>query len=408
MRELVARSWERSAAAGLDADTAEAPFLYERAELRERREDHPLAAVVPLLDDVVGRAAAASDAVMAVGDADSLLLWVSGSGEAMRGAERIRFVEGARWDEALVGTNAPGTAVTLDEAVQVGTIEHFAIEHKRWSCVAAPIHHPVSGDILGVVDVTGGRDLESPHALAMVRAGARMAESELARLMMVGSLRGSAPLPPSDRVRVEVSALGSADCRVETAHGTVRLSGRHSEIMCVLAEHPEGVAGDRLALEVYGDEVRPSTVRAEMVRFRAHLGPDLVESRPYRLRADVRCDWLDVADALRAHRVVDAVRLYPGPLLPNSDAPGIVLRRSRLERELRSAVLASPDPDPSVAWTRSHWGIDDLEIWEHLLRILPESSPLSVLSLGEVQRLRIEFGIHDPTRGVGRALRGAY
>jgi transcriptional regulator of acetoin/glycerol metabolism len=99
----------------------------------------------------------------------------------LRRAESICFVEGAQWDERHAGTNAPGTALCLDAPVTIKSAEHFVRPVQRWSCAAAPVHEPGSGAILGVIDVTGGRGVDSPQTLAMVRAAARMAESELAR-----------------------------------------------------------------------------------------------------------------------------------------------------------------------------------------------------------------------------------
>jgi len=394
MRNLVIDSWERSAAAGVNAEATEVPFLFERTELLEQREQHALSTVFPLLFDVLGRAAEACESVMAIGDADGVLLWVCGDRDTVRRAESIRFVEGSQWDETSVGTNAPGTALRLDSAVQISASEHFVIENKKWSCASAPIHDPLTGRVIGVVDVTGGKEVESPQTLAMTRAAARMAEAEIGRLMMVQGIRHGGLLVPSPiQNALRLTALGRPDCQVETANGTLRLSRRHSDIVSVLADHPEGMSGEQLALAVYEYDVQPSTLRAEMARLRSLLGPDALESRPYRLCVETRSDWIDVADAVEEHRLRDAVMLYRGPLLPNSEAPGVNEQRDRLERQLRSAIMASNDPDLLTAWTRSRWGCEDLEMWEQLLRLLPASSPLRMMAIGEVQRLRIEFGI---------------
>lgn len=394
MRNLVVDSWERSVAAGVNAETTQVPFLFERTELLEQREQHALSTVFPLLFDVLGRAAEACESVMAIGDADGVLLWVCGDREIVRKAESIRFVEGSQWDETSVGTNAPGTALRLDAAVQINASEHFVIENKKWSCASAPIHDPLTSRVIGVVDVTGGKEVESPQTLAMTRAAARMAEAELGRLMMVQGIRhGGLVVPSPIQSVLRLTALGRPDCQVETANGTLRLSRRHSDIVSVLADNPEGMSGEQLALAVYEYDIQPSTLRAEMVRLRSILGPDALESRPYRLCAETRSDWIDVAKAVEEHRLRDAVMLYRGPLLPNSQAPGVNEQRDRLERQLRSAILASNDPDLLTAWTRSRWGCEDLEMWEYLLRVLPASSPLRSRAIGEVQRLRIEFGI---------------
>ena len=119
MRAHVAESWQRSAAAGVDAETVQAPITLPQDALRDHRQDHVLARVFPLLDDVLGQAARDCDAIMAVSDQSGQLLWVCGSPATLRRAEAIGFVEGSNWDERLAGTNAPGMALALDRPISV-------------------------------------------------------------------------------------------------------------------------------------------------------------------------------------------------------------------------------------------------------------------------------------------------
>jgi len=396
VRDLVAASWRRSADAGVPVDAPAAPVAVPADELSDYRDAHPLARVFPLLYDVLGRAAEECDSVLAVGDARGRLLWASGRPGALRRAERIHFVEGAAWDEASAGTNAPGTALRLDAPVQILAAEHFARPVQQWTCAAAPIHDPVTQAVLGVVDVTGGDDIATPQALAMVRAAARMAEAELGRLIAVRAV----PPPVAHRpafadpasAAPTLAALGRPDCLVEIGDRTLRLSPRHSEIAVLLVDHPDGLSGDRLAVELYRDDVRASTMRAELTRLRALLGSELLDSRPYRLRGDVRCDWVTVERALTDGRLADAVRAYRGPLLPQSDAPGVVARRDRLELRLRAAVLTSGDPDLMGAWTRTRWGAEDLEMWQRQLDLAAPGSPLRAVAAAEAARLDRELG----------------
>jgi hypothetical protein len=396
VRGLIVQSWLRSAAAGLDSDANIAPITIDSTQLGEYRSAHPLSNVFALLYDVLGRAAEECDSLMAVGDAKGQLLWVCGLPSTLSKAERINFVEGAAWDESRAGTNAPGTALRLDAAVQIYGAEHFARSVQPWSCVAAPIHDPVTQAILGVVDVTGGRNIDTPQTMGMVRAAARMAEAELGRLHAVGLARAH-QLPdltaPAARAALLVDGLGRPDCQVDDGARTMRLTRRHSEILAVLSEHPDGLTSDQLALEVYSDDVQTSTLRAEMTRLRALLGPDVLESRPYRLCVPVECDWSTVGAHLAAGRLRDALRGYRGPLLPQSDAPGVVQIRERLERQLRAAVIASGNLDLMIAWTRSRWGADDLEMWQRQAQALPAQSPLRPIAVAEVVRLHEEFGL---------------
>jgi hypothetical protein len=248
VREVVADSWLRSVAAGVDVNAIRPPITLSSQVLGEYRAEHPLAGIVPLLDDVLGRAAEDCGSVMAVADARGQLLWVRGRPEVLRRAESICFVEGAQWDERHAGTNAPGTALRLDAPVTIKSAEHFVRPVQRWSCAAAPVHEPGSGAILGVIDITGGREVDAPQTIAMVRAAARMAESELARHALIAASRYPEPLRAAagPLAAVSLSALGRPECVVSTGTRTVRLSPRHSEIMVILAACPAGLTGDDL------------------------------------------------------------------------------------------------------------------------------------------------------------------
>ena len=395
VRAQVADSWVRSAAAGVEADRVEAPITLARDDLRDHREAHPLAQVFPLLDDVLGQAARDCDAVMAVSDAAGQLLWVCGTPAVLRRAESIGFVEGSNWDERLAGTNAPGMALALDQPANIIGAEHFRRSVQRWSCAATPIHDPTTQSLLGVLDITGGDDIVVPQTMAMVRAAARMAEAELARELLA---RGQERTPtPARGLSVAVEALGRADSLLTVDDGrghrqTLRLSRRHSEIVMLLASAPRGLSGDELAVLLYEDDVTGSTLRAEMNRLRSLLGDELLASRPYRLTADVTADWLAVEAQVAAGAVGPALRLYRGPLLPASTAPGVVRLRQSIEATLRQAVLSSGEADLMSTWTRSSWGADDYEMWATQLAALGPRSPLRPLVTGQLARLDRELG----------------
>ena len=382
---MVADSWLRSVAAGINADASAPPITLEGPELGDYRAEHPLSRIFPLLYDVLGQAAQECDSVMAVADEHGQLLWVCGPPDVLRRAEAISFVEGAQWDEEHAGTNAPGTALRLDAPVTIKAVEHFVLPVQRWSCAAAPIHDPVSRRILGVVDITGGEDVGSPQTIAMIRAAARMAESELARLS------GGRDLQTLNLQALNLEALGRPDLVVTLERRSFRLSPRHSEILVVLAGHEEGLSGDELAVLLYPGNVTSSTLRAEMVRLRALLG-DALASRPYRLTCAVSSDWAAVSARLAAGDVPGALRLYRGPLLPPSEAPGVVRQRQDLHEWVRAAILADGRQDLLVSWTQSRWGADDLDMWRRQCAILPATSPLRPRAEATASRLDAEFG----------------
>jgi hypothetical protein len=296
----------------------------------------------------------------------------------------MNFVPGAWWDEAHAGTNAPGTALAVDHSVQIFATEHFSRRVQPWTCAAAPIHDPVTGRLLGAIDVTGGDHVANPHSLALVQATARAAEACL--LAGPGATARSA--------RTAVSVLGRDDALLSVNGQRIRLGRRHSELLVLLLCHPEGRTGDQLGLDLYGDEaLNPVTLRAELSRLRRILGPTLLDSRPYRLRSAVDADFVAVTHLLEQGRVADALDAYAGPLLPASDAPGVARLRRLLDGQLRAAVLASREPALLDRWTRSPWGGDDLEMWEQLAAALPPGSPRRTLALARARQLAEEYDV---------------
>ncbi|SHN23970.1 helix-turn-helix domain-containing protein [Streptomyces yunnanensis] len=378
VRQVVADSWRRSARA-CAAPEGVAPVELDEAALHSYREAHPLARAMPVFRELLGSIAQDGVHLLAVCDPQGRLLWVEGHPGVLRRAARMNFVVGARWDERHAGTNAPGTALAADHAVQIFATEHYNRRAQPWTCAAAPLHDPRTGRLLGAVDITGGDHLASPHSLALVQATARAAEAHLAvRTRESGT---------------HLTALGRDEALLVRDGERLRLGRRHSEIMVLLAHHPAGLTGEQLAVLLYGErEVRPVTLRAELARLRQLVGP-LLCSRPYRLGAPVETDLCAVEREVTTHHLASALDTYRGPLLPSSEAPGIRRLRTALEDRLRRALLAAGDPDQLRAWAHTPWGEHDLEIREALVDALPERSPARAASATAAGRLRTEYGL---------------
>ncbi|MFE9057646.1 GAF domain-containing protein [Streptomyces mutabilis] len=370
VRRVVAESWRRSVRAGVGPDGTASVELMDD-DLGAYRAEHPLARVMPLIRELLGTFAADGEHLLAVCDAHGRLLWVEGHPATRRRADRMNFVPGARWAESAVGTNAPGTAVAVGRPVQVFTAEHFIRRVQPWTCAAAPVHDPRTGRVLGAVDITGGDGLAHPHSLGFVQAVARAAESQLALLAPRSSAAEAA----------ELTALGRDEALLSADGRGVRLSRRHSEIVVLLAHHPEGLTGDELLCALYEDEaVPPVTLRAELARLRGILGPGRLVSRPYRLTMPVESDAAVVERRLRAGAVAAAATAYAGPLLPGSRAPAVARLRRRLADGLRAALIACGDPDLLADWAHAPWGEDDLDVWRALASVRPTAAARSRLA----------------------------
>lgn len=179
-RALVARSWSRVLAAGLDPDGDNGREPRPAGDLEERRRTSRLALVVDEVRRVLTSVADAAQFLVVVTDAEGVVLWREGSPRVRLIADRLGFAEGATWTEDRVGTNAIGTALAEGAPVQLFSAEHFEQAQHPWYCTAAPVHDPRTGELLGVVDVSGPALTLHPAIGALVETAVSLAESRLA------------------------------------------------------------------------------------------------------------------------------------------------------------------------------------------------------------------------------------
>ncbi|RZT18111.1 GAF domain-containing protein [Mycobacterium sp. BK558] len=175
-REVIGDSWQRLLASGIEpSDTP----VVETGGLEALRRASGLMEVLDEIYHGLESLVADGENILVVADAQGRVLWRSGSPGVLSNADRLGFVEGAHWGEGAVGTNAIGTALAAQRAVQVFSAEHFLRSHHAWTCAGAPIRDPRTGQVIGVVDVSGPAATVHPTTIALVDAVARLAESHL-------------------------------------------------------------------------------------------------------------------------------------------------------------------------------------------------------------------------------------
>ena len=338
VRPEIVASWERSAAHVMP-EVHEAP-LADVDETRLAWETSPLSAAVQQLQSQLQTTADDGELVVAVTDPGARILWTY-SGAVMRNkAEKVNFVPGGRWDEASVGTNALDLALKLDHAATVYSAEHFSSCVHGWVCWAAPVHDPGTGRQLGVLDLSTTWDRSHPIGLATAEALARLVAREVRPEAVVAA--NAHDRAGSRAGQLELKLLGQPSVRLNGAR--LRTTRRQTEILALLALNPDGLELAELHARLYGDRpVSLGTLKAEMSQLRALLGGRL-ESRPYRIGLDVRCDVTDVLHRLRVGDVTGAVERYSGDLLPGSESPALTEFGHFVTVAVRNALLSDPHP----------------------------------------------------------------
>lgn len=177
-RSVIGDSWQRMKAKGINPDKHTPPVV-EAGAIDALRRESGLMAVLDEVSRGLESLVADGDNILVVADAQGRVLWRTGSPQVLSNADRLGFVEGAHWGESAVGTNAIGTALASHRAVQVFCAEHYLRSHHPWTCAGAPIRDPRTGQVLGVVDVSGPAATVHPTTVALVDVVARLAESHL-------------------------------------------------------------------------------------------------------------------------------------------------------------------------------------------------------------------------------------
>ncbi len=344
-RALVQRSWARALGLGLDPYHNNARDPLDAGEVERRRRESPLRPVIGDLIRVVESVAS----LLVITDADGVVLWRSGTAAVRRQADVLGFSEGADWTEPAVGTNAIGTALVEAAPVQLFSAEHFEQSQHAWYCTAHPLHDPRTGELLGIVDVSGPALTLHPAIGALVETAVRLAEAQLWRhhadrldrlrrsaaaatcgpLLIVddhGWVAHTAGVAAGDRIAAPradtaLAVPGLGVCLPERLpegwlvrpagpHTPIRatftltgppllsvcaggsewrapLTRRHAEILSGLHGcGPTGLTAAQLSHFLYGDGAHVVTVRAEISRLRRTIGA-LITTNPYRLAAGV-------------------------------------------------------------------------------------------------------------------------
>jgi GAF domain len=226
VRDLVRASWSRSLAAGVTPDQGGAPVRLTPGDVERAREHSPLGPAIGVIQAKLSSLDEDAHHIIAIADAEANLLWVTGEQGTCERAREMRFQEGAAWSEAAAGTNALGTAVALDHAVQIFSAEHVVEAVHPWTCSAAPIHDPETGELIGVVDVTADLRTHHPHTLPVAAFAADVAESALHLKWLQDADRLRARWEAAISGRRTPSALLDANGWVIAARGMGELPSR--------------------------------------------------------------------------------------------------------------------------------------------------------------------------------------
>ena len=190
LRGVVDDSWHRCLEGRVDPGATSAPPPLEEGRLFDLRvkNDRLMQVSVPLIQQT-REFLSQTGTILLLSDPDGMILELAGDTRIVEPAGEVHLIPGCNWTELNCGTNAIGTALALQQPVQIHGSEHFCAGIKQWTCSATVIRDPLDGTVLGVLDVSGLARTYSQHSLAFIVSMAGRIESRLGKLAMERRLR---------------------------------------------------------------------------------------------------------------------------------------------------------------------------------------------------------------------------
>lgn len=185
----ILRSWQRCRSRGLDYREGCLVDPADRASLFDARERSAilLEQAGSIMEHVFGQIRASGSMVI-LADTDGMILHCLGDPDFVGRAHRVALQPGARWGEAIRGTNAIGTAIKEDGAVEVNGAEHYLERNAFLTCSAVPVINS-RGELGGVFDISGDSRNPQRHTLGLVRLSAQLLEKQLFEVEFAKDIR---------------------------------------------------------------------------------------------------------------------------------------------------------------------------------------------------------------------------
>ncbi len=174
VRDSISTSWRRSRAFNVHADRLDLPFV------REPNLESPLvSAARPVIHQLADDLSTEPVSIILTSPDGVVLSRKTASRRLDRMLDVVSLAPGYSYSEEHAGTNGIGTALENRQATLVRGSEHYAGCFAQLSCAGVPIVHPVSGAVIGVLDLTGLADDGGPLLLSLAKSATAQIEQRL-------------------------------------------------------------------------------------------------------------------------------------------------------------------------------------------------------------------------------------
>ncbi len=176
VRKPILASWWRSRQWHVAADHIELDYLHD-----PDLESNLARTADPVLRHLHEQLDGQPISIILTDAAGMVLTRLTADHDLERHLDGVKLAPGFSYAEDRVGTNGIGTALESGGPAHVFGHEHYAEHLEGLACAGVPIHDPVSGKTVGVIDLTCWRKNADPLLISLVKAtGDQIAQALLA------------------------------------------------------------------------------------------------------------------------------------------------------------------------------------------------------------------------------------
>ncbi|MFC9551983.1 sigma-54-dependent Fis family transcriptional regulator [Rhodococcus sp. NPDC056960] len=174
VRQDISYSWQRSKTLNVQPDRLDLPYV------REPNMDSPLvAAAAPVLKQLADGLVDEPVSVILTSADGVVLTRISSSRRLNQALDDVSLAPGYSYSEEFAGTNGIGTALETRQPALISGAEHYADCLGQLACAGVPIAHPISGALVGALDLTGWVEDGGPLLATLAKSATAQIEGRL-------------------------------------------------------------------------------------------------------------------------------------------------------------------------------------------------------------------------------------
>ena len=154
IKKRISESWFLCRQEGVNPYDGKGETILTKENFQQRKNENRklLHAALPILKSLLPFFEHTKSLFLLV-DPEGYVLFMDGHEMAMNKAKSINFIEGVRWTEEEVGTNAIGTALRIKEPIHIIGPEHYAVASHSWGCSSSPIWNE-NAQLAGILNIS--------------------------------------------------------------------------------------------------------------------------------------------------------------------------------------------------------------------------------------------------------------